>query len=252
MEANRLRDWLVELIVLPALCDRYRGPHFEDGTEDYVAEFIGEITTTIKRGRQQVRYVDLEGLPAVDLAARALRLVERRDGLDDKVKWKVQTKRLVEVAHQLLTANKALIEALVERNRAADFYKGWARFFLVQNNGGHIHKDMNCQTCNKRGKETQFGWLPELAALTEAEAVAAYGAILCTVCYPTAPVEWTDGRKADDDLYCPADQGLDETKQIRRGYYTGNGGTCKACGQRVTVTREGYGKIRKHKKEGAK
>ena len=153
----------------------------------------------------------------------------------------------------------AKVEAAIEvRSAAADAYaqaeekyEGWTRFFLVRNNGGHIHKDMNCQTCNKRGKATKFGWLPELSGQSEAEAVAAHGAILCTVCYPTAPVEWTDGRKADDDAYCPADQGLDETKTIRRGYYTGNGGTCKSCGQRVTVTREGYGKIRKHKREAA-
>src|SRR6185369_10664798 len=56
--------------------------------------------------------------------------------------------------------------------------------------GGHIHSSMRCSTCRF---DTEFGWLPTLSGLTEAEAVAAHGAILCTVCYPTAPVEWTGG-----------------------------------------------------------
>lgn len=66
----------------------------------------------------------------------------------------------------------------------------WPRFFLVLNTNGHIHKTMECQTCFA---DTKFAWLPELAALTEEEAVAQEGAILCTICFPTAPVEWTNG-----------------------------------------------------------
>jgi hypothetical protein len=66
----------------------------------------------------------------------------------------------------------------------------WARFFLVLNNNGHIHKTMRCPTCYDT---TRFAWLPKLAAMTETEAVAQEGAILCTICFPTAPVEWTNG-----------------------------------------------------------
>lgn len=71
----------------------------------------------------------------------------------------------------------------------------WTRFFLVQ--GGHIHSSMRCSTCNNGATATTFGWLPALSGLTEADAVAAHGAILCTVCYPTAPVEWTNGREVE-------------------------------------------------------
>lgn len=67
---------------------------------------------------------------------------------------------------------------------------GWSRFFLVNNTGGHIHSSMSCSTCRY---DTSFSWLPELSGLTEAEAVDAYGPILCTVCFPSAPVEWTGG-----------------------------------------------------------
>lgn len=66
----------------------------------------------------------------------------------------------------------------------------WSRFYLVTNNNGHIHRSTGCSTCRIN---TQFAWLPELSGLTEADAVEAYGAILCTVCFPSAPVEWTGG-----------------------------------------------------------
>lgn len=69
-------------------------------------------------------------------------------------------------------------------------YAGWSRFFIVKNNGGHIHRSMGCSTCFPT---TVFGWLPELSGLTEAEAVAEWGEILCSVCFPSAPVEWTQG-----------------------------------------------------------
>lgn len=81
----------------------------------------------------------------------------------------------------------AEIETTDEPYRTAG---GWSRFFLVNNVGGHIHSSMNCSTCRY---DTSFSWLPELSGLTEAEAVDTYGPILCTVCYPSAPVEWTGG-----------------------------------------------------------
>ena len=78
------------------------------------------------------------------------------------------------------------LDAIFERER-------WSRFFLVLNNNGHIHSSMQCSTCNRLGEATRFAWLPELSGLTEKDAVDAHGAILCTVCFPTAPVEWTHG-----------------------------------------------------------
>ncbi len=71
---------------------------------------------------------------------------------------------------------------------------GWSRFFLVRNTNGHIHSSLRCKTCYET---TIFGWLPALSGLTEADAVEAYGGILCSVCYPSAPVEWTDGESKE-------------------------------------------------------
>lgn len=67
---------------------------------------------------------------------------------------------------------------------------GWSRFFLVTNTNGHIHADTSCSTCYAT---TLFSWLPELSGLTEADAVESYGEILCSVCFPSAPAEWTNG-----------------------------------------------------------
>lgn len=68
--------------------------------------------------------------------------------------------------------------------------KQWSRFFLVNNTNGHIHSSMNCSTCFY---DTSFSWLPELSGLTERVAVEEHGEILCSVCFPSAPVEWTTG-----------------------------------------------------------
>jgi hypothetical protein len=66
----------------------------------------------------------------------------------------------------------------------------WSRFFLVTNNNGHIHSNMNCGTCYST---TRFAWNPELSGKSEADAVAELGEILCSVCFPSAPVAWTAG-----------------------------------------------------------
>jgi hypothetical protein len=71
-------------------------------------------------------------------------------------------------------------------------YTGWSRFFLVTSSPGHVHSSMHCSTCRPT---TTFGWMPELSGKTEAEAVKELGPTLCSVCFPSAPVDWTTGKK---------------------------------------------------------
>jgi hypothetical protein len=71
-------------------------------------------------------------------------------------------------------------------------YTGWSRYFLVVSSAGLIHDSMDCHTCNKGRKPTEFALLPELSGTDHTTAVAALGPSLCSVCYPSAPVEWTD------------------------------------------------------------
>ena len=88
-------------------------------------------------------------------------------------------------------AARAVVDAAQAAFQTADEkYEGWARFFLVTNANGHIHSSMFCSTCHL---DTGFAWLPTLSGLTEKDAVAEQGQRLCSVCFPSAPVEWTEG-----------------------------------------------------------
>lgn len=118
----------------------------------------------------------------------------------------------------------------------------WSRFFWVQNNGGHVHSSMNCSTCNKGATATSFGWNPDLSGLTEADAVAKLGPTLCTVCFPSAPVEHTRGV---DKGHCPGSgqPAVDGTrKRYGRSYY----GECSGCHTTQTVLTSNYA-VRAHK-----
>lgn len=84
-----------------------------------------------------------------------------------------------------LGAEEATLNAIYLTHR-------WSRFFVVNNSNGHIHYDLSSYRCS-RTLTTSHGWTPALSGADEAEAVAALGPKLCTVCFPSAPVEWTIG-----------------------------------------------------------
>lgn len=91
----------------------------------------------------------------------------------------------------LATEAAALEQAQAEMAELNKRYTGWSRFFLVTSSAGHIHSSMSCATCRPT---TTYGWLPELSGKTEKDAVDAHGAALCSVCFPSAPVEWVGGK----------------------------------------------------------
>lgn len=101
---------------------------------------------------------------------------------------------------------------------------GWSRFFVVRASGGHIHSSLHCQTCRPT---TDLGWLPQMSGRTEADAVAEEGPLLCTVCYPSAPLEWTVGTPKPE-----ACGGTDEpaVPGTERRNYSGTYGKCPECG----------------------
>lgn len=157
--------------------------------------------------------------------------------------------RAAEVRDEI-AANEELIAAL--RKEAAPLreaaiaydkanYKGWTRFFMVQ----HIHNSMNCSSFRST---TRVGWLPDVSGLTEAEAVAEHGSTLCTICFPSAPVELTTP-KVDETICTGSGQPIDKTKLTgrERSHFSPTG-TCSTCGQTVGLTARFSGKVRKHKK----
>jgi hypothetical protein len=85
-----------------------------------------------------------------------------------------------------------LASLIEQRNELEATYTGWSRFFLVTSSAGHVHSSMSCSTCRPT---TTYGWLPELSDTNEADAVDELGPTLCSVCFPSAPTEWTAGKK---------------------------------------------------------
>jgi hypothetical protein len=122
----------------------------------------------------------------------------------------------------------------------------WSRFFHVTNSNGHIHRSMHCTTCFPT---TRYAWLTEMSGQTEAEALQDLGKaghVLCSVCFPNAPVELFSKRQ--DPSVCPGSGTTDsDSETARLGYYSGNFGVCNQCGQRVTIPGRSV-KMRKHKK----
>ncbi|MDQ1041504.1 hypothetical protein QFZ75_008006 [Streptomyces sp. V3I8] len=124
-----------------------------------------------------------------------------------------------------------------------DLRGGWSRFFLVNNTNGHIHKTTSPVGCHTLHWNTDIGWLPDLSGLTEADAVKAHGTILCSVCFPSAPVEWTVG-KAPADTECPGSRQfvkLDSSMARRMSKFA----TCPECGK-TGVSVSSAWNLRKH------
>lgn len=126
--------------------------------------------------------------------------------------WATSDKRVLEALAERDTAKardiRQMLRQAAERRSAAEELAGplhaeyarrpWSRFFSVP--GGHIHRD-NGLGCNRR-PDTEQRWNPALSGKSEAEAVEALGPNMCTVCYPSAPVEWSAGtpRKSREQL----------------------------------------------------
>lgn len=72
---------------------------------------------------------------------------------------------------------------------------GWTRYYLVVSSSGHVHRHMDCFTCNNGKEPTSFALYPSLSGSTVAQAVAKLGATLCTHCFPEAPVEYCEQTK---------------------------------------------------------
>jgi hypothetical protein len=150
----------------------------------------------------------------------------------------------------------------------------WARFFLVTSSDGLVHASMGCVTCNKGRSMTTFALLPELSGTDAETAVAALGPALCSVCFPDAPVAWTDAERIPGRVATILfEKGPEEFKVALAEYRAkaaakaktacaGGGvtatdvqwryrpfGKCATCGCRVSVT--STGRARAHKVAGA-
>lgn len=178
----------------------------------------------------------------------SMTIVEAWERLLDRVvihEYSGDVERFCRIIDEVNHWGIAMADAFDETKWANEFYDGWSRFFLVVNNNGHIHSSQYCSTCYDT---THFNWLPALSGLTEADAVEAHGAILCTVCFPSAPVEWTNGERKVDDGRCTQEVATVRVEgSWRYGYngdrYQSGYGIC-GCGKEVAILQNG--KPRKH------
>ena len=139
---------------------------------------------------------------------------------------------------QLLTQ---LAQAGLQIRELDEIYRAdpWTRYFPCLNADGHIHASLT--SCPTTRWSTEMGWTPQLSGKSVQEAVAELGPLLCSHCFPLAPVDW---RKSKQDLQpkpCPG-SGQAGTGMQRRGqrYY----GSCPECGTRGQLTP--LGRVGKH------
>lgn len=199
-----------------------------------------KVDTEVARLWGEFHKVNDQIKPIMDSIARSERTLKARGTRDferERISARIETNK---------TRIAAIREEAAPLKEAAqtfdrENYKGWTRFFMVQ----HIHNSMNCSSFRPT---TRVGWLPDVSGLTEAEAVAEHGATLCTICFPSAPVELTVP-KVDESICVGSGQPIDKTKLTgrERSHYSPTG-TCSACGKTVGLTARFSGKVRKHKK----
>lgn len=223
---------------------------------------MAKLTGEQMRTHDHLHYAD-EQTRAYGTPARRARMAhdgwpksieETEESLREKIadeqvpSWKVRDAERLLDKIEGQRARRAELFAEMEVREAEFRARPWPRFFLVTSSQGHIHSSMDCSTCKP---STQFGWMPKLSGQSEKEAVEANGSILCTVCYPSAPTEWTDGRgrlgkdgKSLDEGTCPGsgERAPEDTiKEWGRTKY----GICPSCSEQIQVN--AYRVIRKHK-----
>lgn len=147
------------------------------------------------------------------------RLVDRETGWGRQRAWgKTFEQALAEVQAQAATADPekpwvqskaqqelndlAEAEAELETARAAQAAQEqlwydhgmWPRYSVVP--GGHIHTEF--RECHTLRPTTTVLWAYQASGDSVDEAIEVYGTVLCTHCYPDAPVETTGGKTLTD------------------------------------------------------
>lgn len=125
---------------------------------------------------------------------------------------------------------------------------GWNRYFLVVSSIGHVHIDRSCSSCH--AGRTEFAWLPGASGQDGAGLIAMFGAKVCSICFPEAPIEEllaaekaAKAAAAKADGYC---DGHGKYANDNGGFvYCSPRGECPDCKRTVSVT--STGKCRKHK-----
>lgn len=103
-----------------------------------------------------------------------------------------------ELLGKLTELNMSLAGIVTVIDHKEETYRAdpWKRYIECINADGHIHSWWGCKTLNRGAVATSLAWRTELSGVSTAEAVDTLGPMLCTVCFPSAPVDWC--RKRSD------------------------------------------------------
>ena len=171
------------------------------------------VTSSLKFGKSyQTVWVDLDAVESVTF--NEFNRIEMIDAVEvnkhgweaqkatDEIVRKYHTRNFTEVAQLIADDKPEVAEALAtlaEINAVIDACEdefdargGWNRYWLVTSSQGHIHSSRACSSCNKGRNATTFALVCDLSDAEASEAVDIFGAALCSVCFPDAPVEFTD------------------------------------------------------------
>jgi len=163
------------------------------------------------------------------------RLAVRARSADPTTAWLIYNEATILAT--LTNLDQTVVTTTVRITLLEDEYdrRQWSRFFLVTSSDGRIHSSRSCSTCRPT---TEYGWLPRLSGRTEAEAVNEHGPLLCSVCFPTAPVEWT--HKPERSHCAGRTPKVDTIRSWARGLFA----ECPVCGKSIDV--KANGELRKH------
>ena len=90
------------------------------------------------------------------------------------------------------TARKDVQQAHFDIAHHDAAYTGWQRYYLVTSSAGLVHASTSCHTCNKGRNATTFALVADFSGLPFHQLVEAVGPLLCSVCFPEAPVAWQE------------------------------------------------------------
>lgn len=187
------------------------------GSTGYLGHRLEEgerfVTSSLKFGKSyETVWVDLETVESVTFTE--WNTIETIDGVPvnqhgwsaeqakDEIVWKYHTRDFYAVAQQIADDKPEVAEALATVDAIDaiidacedefDARGGWNRYWLVTSSQGHIHSSQSCSSCNKGRNATTFALVCDLSDAEASEAVDIFGAALCSVCFPDAPVEFVD------------------------------------------------------------
>ena len=209
---------------------RYRGPWQMDD-----AEAVDALRARLSQPYVAPTYAERTPDTAVGMTA----VIDRGTGIPP---WETRNaEQALERIETLEARQRAIAAEESDLERVYEDAGRWSRFFLVDASNGHIHRSLHCSTCFPT---TRYAWLPDLSGLTEDDAVKAHGPRLCSVCYPSAPVEWTLGLPK-----APKCEG--SGKPAAPGYARYRSQPCSVCGRSYPVS-DRTGLIRAHKPKETK